>query len=171
MFLMPVIPFLTDGPRLIEKAVRKAKVLGLDYIIFGGMTLKAGQQKDHFIEHIRHRYPELEAVYESIYKGDQWGMATKEYYDSINHSFYHSAKQYRIPSRIPVHLFTDILNEDDSVIVILEQLDYLAKLAGRRSPYGYAAYSISQQKRPLRELRGRLQSIKGVGRVTERIIQ
>jgi DNA repair photolyase len=54
MFLMPVIPFLTDGPQLIEKAVSLAKAVGLDYIIFSGMTLKAGQQKDHFIEQIRH---------------------------------------------------------------------------------------------------------------------
>ncbi len=171
MFLMPVIPFLTDSPQLIENAVKRAKAVGLDYIIFSGMTLKEGKQKDHFIQHLRSRYPELEAAYESIYKEDQWGMATKDYYDSINHSFHQMAKHYRMPSRIPAHLYNDILNEDDRVIVILEQLDYLAKLEGRRSPYGYAAYSLSRQHKPLREMRERLQGIKGIGRVTERIIQ
>ena len=170
MFLMPVIPFLTDSPQRIEMAVEEAKRVGLDYIIFSGMTLKSGQQKDHFIQHIRRQYPELEAAYESIYPGDQWGMATKEYYDSINQSFHRIAKQYRMPTRIPSHLFNDILDEDDKVLVILDQLDYLAKQAGRRSPYGYAAYSLSQQKRPLGELRGHLQRIKGIGRVTESII-
>jgi len=171
MFLMPVIPFLTDGPQWIEKSVKEAKEVGIDFIIFGGMTLKEGRQKDHFMHHIRQQHPGLEAAYESIYRGDRWGAATKDYYDSINYSFHHIAKQYQMPTRIPAHLFNNILNADDLVIVILEQLDYLAKLAGRRSPYGYAAYSISQQKQPLREIRGRLQDIKGVGRVTERIIQ
>ncbi|OYD15071.1 hypothetical protein CH333_06600, partial [candidate division WOR-3 bacterium JGI_Cruoil_03_44_89] len=45
MFLLPVIPFVTDTPELMEEAVRKAVEVGLDFIIFGGMTLKEGRQK------------------------------------------------------------------------------------------------------------------------------
>ena len=56
------------------------------------------------------------------------------------------------------------------MVVILEHLDYLAKLEGRRSPYGYAAYSVSQLKEPLGQMKGKLQTLKGVGNVTERII-
>jgi len=171
MFLMPVVPFITDGPESIERSVKKAKEIGLDFIIFSGMTLKNGRQKDYFLKRIRRHYPELLAHYDMIYTGDRWGSARKEYTDAINQLFYSIAKHYRMPTRIPAAVFADILSEDDRVIVILEQLDYLAKLTGRRSPYGYAAYSISQLKTPLRELRGNLQSLKGVGRVTERIIQ
>jgi DNA repair photolyase len=129
MFLLPVIPFMTDTPKLMEKTIRKASEVGLDFIIFGGMTLKEGRQKDYFI------------------------------------------KKYRIPPRIPLALYKDILEENDLVVVILEHIDYLLKLKGRTSPYGYAAYSISQLKEPLSFMKRQLRSIKGVGMVTEKIIK
>ncbi len=170
MFLMPVVPFITDGPILIENSVKKAKEVGLDFIIFGGMTLKDGRQRDYFYKHLRCHYPELSAQYDILYTGNQWGSARKDYYDSINQCFHRLAGHYRMPTRIPPDLYKSLLSEDDLVIVILEHLDYLAKVSGRRSPYGYAAYSISQQTTPLKELRGKLQDLKGVGPVTERII-
>jgi DNA polymerase/3'-5' exonuclease PolX len=71
---------------------------------------------------------------------------------------------------MPVSLFKNILDENDSVIVILEQIDYFLKMEGKSSPYGYAAYSISKLKKPLSEIKEHLTDIKGVGSVTERII-
>jgi len=67
-------------------------------------------------------------------------------------------------------LYKDILSENDLVIVILEHIDYLLKMQGKKSPYGYAAYSISQLKEPLSTMKGELQKLKGVGKVTEGII-
>jgi DNA polymerase/3'-5' exonuclease PolX len=54
---------------------------------------------------------------------------------------------------------------------ILEHLDYLLKLRGQKSPYGYAAYSVSQLKEPLTNYNKNLREIKGVGRVTAQIIK
>ena len=71
---------------------------------------------------------------------------------------------------MPTHLFSDILEENALVEVLLGHIDYLCKIQGRSSPFGYAAYSISQLKQPLTELRGQLQKLKGVGKTTERII-
>ncbi|MCK4252503.1 radical SAM protein [candidate division WOR-3 bacterium] len=170
MFLVPVIPFITDTPKLIEGAIKKAVEVGLDFVIFGGMTLKQGKQKDFFFNILKKHYPKLTIEYEKIYTGDKWGNATGEYYSSINQTFNTIAKTYKIPRRIPVSLFKDILSEDDLVIVILEHIDYFLKTEGRPSPYGYAAYSISKLKEPLRAMRGDLQKLKGVGKTTERII-
>ncbi|KAA0011026.1 MAG: hypothetical protein FE041_04540 [Thermoplasmata archaeon] len=83
MFLLPVIPFITDSPELIEEAVKMAKET-VDFIIFGGMTLKEGKQKNYFYNVLQERYPWLIDKYEKIYKGNKWGEATKEYYDRIN---------------------------------------------------------------------------------------
>ena len=80
------------------------------------------------------------------------------------------ARKYRISGRIPPRLYKDILSENDLVAVILEQIDCLLKLEGRKSPFGYAAYSISKIKEPLAAMKGRLRELKGVGRVTEDII-
>lgn len=170
MFLLPVIPFITDIPELMEESVRKASEVGLDFIIFGGMTLKEGKQKDYFFNVLNKCYPNLIIKYQNIYKGSKWGNATGEYYSLLNQRFYSITKKYKIPVRIPLHFYKDILSENDLVIVLLEQIDYLLKLKGNSSPYSYAAYSISQLKEPLSSMKGNLQKLKGVGKTTEGII-
>ncbi len=170
MFLLPVIPFLTDTPELMEEAIRKAKEAGIDFIIFGGMTLKEGKQKDYFLNVLKKNYPTLIAEYHNIYKKDHWGNVIAEYYKSINLTFNRFAKKYRIPRRIPPDIYKDILGENDLAIVILEHIDYLLKLEGGKSPYGYAAYSISKLAEPLSDMKEELRQLKGVGKTTERII-
>lgn len=170
MFLLPVIPFVTDTPGLMGQAVRTASEIGLDYIIFGGMTLKEGRQKEYFYRLLKKKYPQLIVEYEHIYRADKWGAAIGEYYHSIHQVFDIVTKKYKIPKRIPPFLYKDILSENDLVVVILDHIDYLLKLTGEKSPYGYAAYSISKLKEPLSAIRGDLSKLKGVGRVTQNII-
>ena len=170
MFLLPVIPLLTDTPELMEDTIRRASEVGVDFIIFGGMTLKDGRQKDYFFNVLRRTHPELVEEYQNIYRGNKWGQAKEEYYNSINLMFSRTARKYKIPKRIPPALYKDILGENDLVIVILEHIDYLLKLEGRRFPFGYAAYSISKLREPLSTMKGELRTLKGVGKTTENII-
>jgi DNA repair photolyase len=170
MFLLPVIPFITDTAELMEESVRKAKEAGVDFIIFGGMTLKEGRQQEYFYNALRKTHPELIAEYQSIYRGSEWGEATKAYYDSINHRFNSIARKYQMPKRIPPALCRDILDSKDLVMVMLEHIDYLLKLEGKPSSFGYAAYSISQLPEPLSTMKGELQKIKGVNKEIESVI-
>jgi DNA repair photolyase len=170
MFLLPVIPFVTDTPELIEAAVRKASEVGMDFIIFGGMTLKEGRQKDYFFNATKERYPGLAAKYKDIYSYSKWGEPSKEYADAINLAFNAIAIKYKVPMRIPPVLYRDILSENDRVIVMLEHIDYLLKMHGEKSSLGYAAYSISQMQEPLSNMKGELRKIKGVGEKAEGII-
>jgi len=170
MFLLPVIPFLTDTAELVEESIGKAKEVGVDFVIFGGMTLKEGRQKDYFCDALKKTHPELIAEYQNIYRGSEWGEATREYYNSISQRFNSIAKKYRIPKRMPPALYRDILERNDLVVVILEHIDYLLKLEGKPSSFGYAAYSISQLKEPLSTMKGSLQKIKGVNRIIEPVI-
>lgn len=170
MYLLPVIPFITDTEKIMRKTIEDAYQAGVDYIIFGGMTLKSGRQKDYFYNTIDKFYPDLLPSYEMIYTDDKWGNATKEYYRSIDRTFQTIMKQYSIPKRIPPVLFKDSVSENDLVVIILDQLHYLVSLQGKKSPYGFAAYNISKLDRNLSSMKNKLQSIKGVGQVTERII-
>jgi DNA repair photolyase len=170
MFLLPVIPFVTDTPELIEAAVRKASEAGIDFIIFGGMTLKEGRQKDYFFNTTKERYPGLAAKYKDIYSYSKWGEPSKEYSDNIDLTFNAIARKCRVPVRIPPVLYRDILSENDRVVVMLEHIDYLLKMHGEKSSLGYAAYSISQMQEPLSNMKGELRKIKGVGEKAEGII-
>ena len=170
MFLLPVIPFVTDKPELLEDSIRKASKIGLDFIVFGGMTIKEGKQKDYFFNVLKKNFPKLVIEYRRIYKGDKWGNATGKYYESLHQMFNAFTKKYRMPRRIPPNLYKDILSENDLVVVILEHIDYLLKTEGKKSPYGYAAYSISRIQDPLSSMKEELQGLSGVGRTTERII-
>ena len=170
MFLMPVIPFITDGPAFIEQSVKAAAEAGLDFIIFGGMTLKPGRQKEYFMNVLHAFYPHLAPQYDLIYTDSQWGEAIREYYQSINQTFFTLARAYGIPVRMPLRLYSDILNENDRVVVLLEHIDYLLKMKGERSYFGYAAWSVSQVKEPLSSAREKLGTLKGVGPGIKRVI-
>jgi len=170
MFLLPIIPFITDKPSIMEETIKQAKNAGVDFIIFGGMTLKDGRQKNYFLDALKKTYPELITDYQTIYRGDKWGHAIPDYYKTINIIYDILTKKYKIPKRIPLKLFQDILSENDLVIVLLEQIDYLLKIKGKKSPYGFAAYSISKIKESLSELKGKLKDIRGVGPTTEKMI-
>jgi len=170
MFLLPVIPFVTDTVQLIDDALSKAKDTGVDFVIFGRMTLKEGRQKDYFINVVNRLHPELAAQYETIYTSSKWGEPTKEYYASANIRFGSIAERYRMPVRIPSVFFKDLLSENDLAVVLLEHIDYLLRLQGKASSFGYAAYSISQIKEPLSNVKAELRRIKGVGEAAEAII-
>ncbi|MBN1861019.1 MAG: radical SAM protein [Candidatus Thermoplasmatota archaeon] len=171
MFLLPVIPFITDTKELMEKTIQDAQEAGVDFIIFGGMTLKQGKQTEYFLNVLRQYDPTLEISYQRLYPGDTWGQARPEYYDSLHQIFCALMRRYRIPIRIPPRLFHGLLSKNDLVVVILEHLDYFLKLEGKKSPFGYAAYSISKLKKPLSTMLDELSTIKGVGTTTEHLIR
>src|SRR4030043_1094809 len=170
MFLLPVIPFITDTPEMIGETLKKARDVGVDFVVFGGMTLKAGRQKDYFYKILSEKHPELTAKYEQIYQANEWGQATEEYYNSISSVFNHTAKTYKLRRRMPPALYRDLLWENDLVVVMLEQMDYFLRLEGKRSSFGYAAYAISKLNTPLSAMKSRLREISGVGEKTAQVI-
>ncbi len=172
MFLMPVIPFVTDTDELLEESVAAADEAGLDFLIFSGMTLKPGRQTDYFEKVLEKALPNIKDRCMALYANtNQWGNAEPAYYHHLHQRFQRISQKYKIALRIPLRFYGDLLDEDDRVVVMLEQMDYLLKLKGEKSPYGYGAYSISRLKQPLREFKGSLQRLKGIGPVTERIVR
>jgi hypothetical protein len=170
MYLLPVIPFVTDTPDKIESAVKSAKEIGIDFIIFGGLTLKEGQQKKYFLNAIEKFDSSLFKKINDLFPENKWGQAKKYYYEKINKIFFEAARKYRMPVRIPLSVFRNILSENDLVVVILEHLDYYLKCDGKSSPFGYAAYSLSQMKESLTNKNINWNNIKGVDRNTKKII-
>jgi hypothetical protein len=151
LFLLPVIPFVTDAGKLLERALQAAVDTGVDYLVFGGMTLKEGRQSGYFLGHLARHHPDVLDQYRKIYRGNRWGQATGEYYRRLHERFLRIAADYDLPLRMPPELFGDLLDDRDRIVVILDQLDYLFRLRGKASNYGSAARRIAGLAVPIRE--------------------
>jgi DNA repair photolyase len=171
MFLLPLIPFVTDKPELIDQAVGKAAEIGVDFVLFGGMTLKDGKQKNHFFDVLDGYQPDLVNQVASLYGPSKWGSASSDYYHSIAEVFNVVADRHKVAKRIPSRLFKNILNINDQVIVTLENIDYFSRQSSGKSPYGRAAWTISQLDEPLISMGRRIRQISGVGPAAEKIIR
>lgn len=170
VYYMPVIPFISDSMEHMEEAIRAFKNAGADFVIFGGMTLKPGKQKDFFIDILQKNFPQKLENYNEIYYGNEWGSAKGIYYQKISEQFINLAKKYEIKIRIPASMFSNMIDLNDKVVVILEQMDYILKSMKQKSPYSYGAYAVAQLKESVSEVED-LTQLKGIGPVTERIIK
>lgn len=170
MFLLPVIPFITDTSQLMEEAIRKARDAGVEFVIFGGMTLKDGRQRDHFMSIVNRECPEVAVRYDGIYTGSKWGEPRREYCDPLNMRFWAVANKLGMPVRMPLRIFREWLGKPDLAVVLLEHIDYLLRLQGKASHFGYAAHVLSQLHEPLPSQPGELRKIKGISEAAEAII-
>lgn len=170
MYLLPVIPYITDNEKYIEKSIKDAKNAGVDFVIFGGMTLKQGRQWNYYMDILNKEYPKLSKSYNNIYYNNKWGSPKAEYYKKITDIFLKISSIYKIPKRIPSWIFKDQVDLTDLVIVILEQMDNILKMKGEKSFYGLAANSIIKTGKNIEELKTNLKSLSGIGPVTEKLI-
>lgn len=171
MYLMPVLPFITDTAEKMLETVSAAVNIGIDFIIFGGMTMKSGRQQDHFVKILADYDKRLVSQFIRLYSGDQWGRARLDYYTSVTRSFSTFAKKYNIPLRIPPALWTPFVDSTDRIIIILEHIDYLLKIENKKSSFGFAAYTISQLKEPAAALLQKSDGIGGISPAVARLIR
>ncbi|MCK4484316.1 MAG: radical SAM protein [Candidatus Thorarchaeota archaeon] len=64
----PIIPGIGDTYENMRGLAKKAKRADAQFILWGGMTLKPGRQKSHFLNVVRKRFPEKLELLERIYR-------------------------------------------------------------------------------------------------------
>ena len=77
VFMMPVIPHLTDSIAAIDDALRRVKDAGARNVVFGALHLRPGV-KPWFFEWLEREHPELVSSYRGLYPGAA-AMAPKAY--------------------------------------------------------------------------------------------
>ena len=148
VFLLPVIPFVTDSPEMIGATLTAASAAGARYVLFGGMTLKEGRQKEHFLSALSRVRPELVPRCRELYTGDQWGRAAGGYYARLARMFGRLACEHGVLPRIPRALFDGLLREGDLPVVLLDQVHAMLEMLGEPTRYGYAAFQLSRGAAP-----------------------
>lgn len=68
VFLMPVLPHLTDSPAHLEDAVRRVKDAGAARVVFGALHLRPGA-KEWFWAWLERERPDLLPLYRGLYPG------------------------------------------------------------------------------------------------------
>jgi DNA repair photolyase len=169
-FYMPVIPGVTDSLEMITESFKKFKEAGVDFVLFGGMTLKQGRQMDFFNSVLESYNPEILNLIKSIYGDDQYGSPKGDFYKHYSDKIIAANRDYKIPIRIPTELYNDILETNDLVSVILQDIEYLLKMKGKKSTFGYSSYLISKLKEPLTAMGISLLGIKGINKDVEKVI-
>ncbi|MGI9822632.1 Rv2578c family radical SAM protein [Agromyces sp. Marseille-Q5079] len=77
VFLMPILPYLTDTRAHLDEALRQVKAAGATSVVYSALHLRPGV-KTWFMQWLALEHPELEAKYRSMYYG-QNSYAPKEY--------------------------------------------------------------------------------------------
>ncbi|MET4157272.1 Rv2578c family radical SAM protein [Agromyces sp. PvR057] len=77
VFLMPILPYLTDTRAHLDDALRQVKAAGATSVVYSALHLRQGV-KPWFMQWLAREHPELESKYRSMYYG-QNAYAPKEY--------------------------------------------------------------------------------------------
>lgn len=68
---MPFLPGITDDVESMTELFRQLEALGVDFIQPGGLTLRPGRQKAHFLSVLRAFRPDLEPLYLDIFREER----------------------------------------------------------------------------------------------------
>lgn len=68
VYATPLLPYIGDTHDNIEALVRAAKDAKAQFVVFGGLTLRPGRQKDEFLSILASHTPELVQRYERLYR-------------------------------------------------------------------------------------------------------
>lgn len=68
VFLMPVLPHITDSVAAIDEALRRLSDAGADHVVYGALHLRPGV-KPWFFEWLQRERPDLVSSYRGLYPG------------------------------------------------------------------------------------------------------
>jgi DNA repair photolyase len=74
VFLMPIMPKLTDSQEHLDQALRSVKEAGAARVVYGALHLRPGA-KEWFLEWIAREHPELTSRYQRMYGGSSYASA------------------------------------------------------------------------------------------------
>lgn len=166
VMFVPILPFLSDDEESIKEVVKASKKAGADFLLFGGLTLKDGRQKKHFMKILKHKSPGLVDKYRALYKNSgEWGNANQEHYQKINMLAYDICLKHNMPIRIPHEIFKGKMELKYEIAMILAHIAYFLEMRGEhKKAYRIASRNI-QKVDDITNLAkdGRLTEIIGVG--------
>ena len=93
VFLMPILPFLTDTQEHLDEALRQASAAGATSVLYSSLFLKPGT-KEWFMGWLERDHPQLVAQYDRLYAGRAY--APVEYRNRLAERIKPLIRRYRL---------------------------------------------------------------------------
>ena len=131
VMIMPVLPGISDQADTIDELVGRAADLGADFVLFGGLTLRPGRQKEGYLDTIRAHHNEHLKGYGVVYREDRRsGAGDPRYYQRINQRYADALTRRGLSARIPRSLYRGLIPRYAEAAVLLEHRELEQSLRG-----------------------------------------
>ncbi len=151
IYMMPLLPGITDTERNIEKLLAKLSDLNVDYISPSSLSLRPGRQKDIYLKQIERYFPFVKELYSDIYRENRisgWPVKSfdncfnskiKKLFKGINmrppHSYYRNT--------MPIYCELIILLQHMIILYSGKNID----ITSLKKAYGKLHYYLTMEKR------------------------
>jgi DNA repair photolyase len=126
VFLLPVLPFLSDSPAAIEASVAGAARAGARYVLFGGLTLKRGRQADYYLNCLDKNFPEAAKATRELFRktnGQGWPdtLEGMERWQGICETARRAIARHGVAGAIPLEIFKSVVSGADKESILARQ--------------------------------------------------
>ena len=147
---MPLLPFLSDSEADLDVLAQKLAEIGVQFVLWGGLTLRPGRQKELFFKTLRDSFPELVSRYEHLFAENRVsGAPLSEYSRGLHWHATAAFARAGMPTLVPHRLFRNRLPIYDEIYVLLHHM--LLIYAGHTEPVRRLRASLDRYRDWLRE--------------------
>jgi DNA repair photolyase len=135
LMAMPVLPGLSDQPEAIDALVARAAEVGVDFVMYGGLTLRPGGQKEHMLAVLQEHHPGIVEGYRRLFAHAlPSGVPDPRYLHRVEQRFAEAVRRHRLPSRVPHAVFAGLVPRYTELALLLEHREQADRLAGLKPP-------------------------------------
>lgn len=167
---MPLLPLIGDSDEAFRAILRRAKSAGASFVMPGGLTLRPGRQKEHFMAALARRDPGLVEGYRRLYAEERAsGIVSYAYRAERSAAWDRILLEEGMPGLTPHSVHRLLLSPPDSLFILF---CHMAELYGRRgidsralrdATSRYAAWLAGIRARARRSKAGRPKAGSGAG--------
>jgi DNA repair photolyase len=146
---MPILPGLSDSEQAVDALVEQARRVGVDFVCYGGLTLRPGVQKDGFLAVLARHHPELLPGYRKLYSADHGsGAPDPRYVARLDGRCRAALARHAMPGRMPQHIFHGLVPSYTEVSVLLEHRGFQrGEAGGGHGPLARAGSAVADWAR------------------------
>ncbi len=128
---MPLCPGISDSAEHFDALIQGAQAAGAGFVCPGGLTLRPGIQKEHFMETLKAGYPRLESAYRKLYANERASGLPRNGADRAPQlALSRRLTAAGIPQMIPCRIYSKMLALPDSFAVLFSHLQGLYDARG-----------------------------------------